>query len=122
MNAAVTIPLVAAAAFAAMGALALWRPAAVTGYFGLYALNADLRNEVRAVYGGFGLAMAAMLGIAAFAESIAGGILLTVAAALAGMAGGRTVAWLLERSGRWPVVFGLAELSGATALLAVALN
>ena len=112
----VIAPLIVAAGFLAMGLVALWQPVAVTRLLNLYTLNADLRNEVRAVYGGFGLAMTLMLVIAAYSETLAGGIMLTVAAALGGMAAGRVVAWLLERSGRWPVVFGMVEAAAAVAL------
>ena len=44
-------------AFIAMGVMALLRPAQVLAYFGLHNLTPDLRNEVRAVYGGFGVAL-----------------------------------------------------------------
>ena len=114
-------PFIVAAGFLAMGLVALGQPVAVTRLLDLHTLNADLRNEVRAVYGGFGLAMSLMLVLAAFSDALAGGIMLTVAAALGGMAAGRVVAWLLERSGRWPVVFGVVEVVAAAALLRAAL-
>ena len=54
------------------------------------------RSEVRAVYGGFGLAIAGVLVFAAIADGdLRKGILITVGAALAGMAFGRLAAAVL---------------------------
>lgn len=47
-------------AFAAMGAGAIAFPGLVLGQFGIDALTREARNEVRAVYGGFGLAVSAL--------------------------------------------------------------
>jgi hypothetical protein len=55
---------VAMAAFLLMGMGALARPTLVTAQFGMPDLTAAGRNEVRAVYGGFGVLMAWMLLIA----------------------------------------------------------
>jgi Domain of unknown function (DUF4345) len=60
---------------------------------------------VRAVYGGFGVAIAGLL-VAAPTTAMAPGIYLTVAVALAGMAGGRVVSAVIERpSGLYPEWF-----------------
>jgi hypothetical protein len=83
--------------FVGMGLLALASPEAITRPFGIPALTPAGRNEVRAVYGGFGLAVAAMLMLALYTPALRAGILLAVAASLAGMAGGRVVAALVER-------------------------
>ncbi len=56
------------------------------------------RAEVRAVYGGFGLAIASMLAVALATPDLRTGILTTVAAALAGMAFGRLVSALVGRT------------------------
>jgi hypothetical protein len=75
-----------AAGFAAMGLLAR----EVLAQFGVEVGTADGRNEVRAVYGGFGLAVAALLAVAAVGDPSTGeGIVVAVAFALAGMAAGR---------------------------------
>ena len=60
MNANTLLGLIASA-FLLMGLGALWRPVLVTAQFGIPSLTRDGRNEVRAVYGGFGLAMALVL-------------------------------------------------------------
>src|SRR5213596_2010060 len=93
-----------AALFAAMGVYALAAPAAVLATFGVDVGTPDGRAEVRAVYGGFGLAVAALLAVAAAdGGSAREGILVAVGFALAGMAAGRLVARVSERpSGFYP--------------------
>jgi hypothetical protein len=114
---------VMAAGFAAMGAFALVRPAEVLALFGVAVTSPDGRSEVRAVYGGFGLAVAALLAVAAAGGGNAReGILVAVGFALAGMAAGRVISRATERpSGFYPVwFFCLVESVGAGALLAAA--
>ena len=83
--------------FLGMGLLALLNPAAVVRPFGMSLPKPESRAEVRAVYGGFGLAIAAMVGLAATHQDLRAGILLTVAAALGGMAFGRVVSGIVDR-------------------------
>ena len=83
--------------FAGMGLLALVSPEFITRTFGTTTLTAAGRNEVRAVYGGFGLAVALMLALALDDPELRTGVLLAVAASVAGMAAGRLVAALVER-------------------------
>src|SRR5262245_63350210 len=83
--------------FVGMGLLALVSPESISDTFGTPTLTPAGRNEVRAVYGGFGLAVAAMLVLALNAPTLRAGVLLAVAASLAGMAAGRLVAALVER-------------------------
>jgi hypothetical protein len=110
--------LLIAAAFAAMGLMALVRPEGIVAYFGTRELTRDGRNEVRAVYGGFGLAIAALLCGAQYHAALRPGALLAVAVALLGMAGGRVVSALLDGPpGRWPWIFMGVELAGGAALL-----
>lgn len=110
-----------AAAFAAMGLVALARPERIVGYFGTPSLTRDGRNEVRAVYGGFGLAVAGLLCIATTHAGIRAGAVLAVAVALLGMATGRLVSVLIDGApGRWPWVFMGIELAGGCVLLAAA--
>jgi uncharacterized protein DUF4345 len=112
-----------AAGFAAMGLYALATPARVLALFGVRVDTAEGRNEVRAVYGGFGLAVAALLGVAATGSGdLREGILVTVAFALAGMAAGRVLGGLVDRpGGLWPVwAFCAIEAAGAALLLAAA--
>ena len=90
-----------AVGFALMGLLALPRPAAVLAQFGVTLDTADGRNEVRAVYGGFGLAVAALLVIAALGDpATAEGIVVATAFALIGMAGGRLLSAAIETGRR----------------------
>ena len=87
-----------AVAFALMGIGALVRPTVVTRQFGIPALTPEGRSEVRAVYGGFGLAAAAMLVVAITSPDLRAGIAITVAVALFGMAVGRVVSAVIDRS------------------------
>lgn len=92
-----------------MGLSALIRPAFVVSFVGLVPSGADARNEVRAVYGGFGIALAALLVLTAESSVLRPGVLLAAATALLGMAAGRVLSLLLERTGRWPLVFLAVE-------------
>lgn len=81
--------------FAAMGGVMLWKPEYLTRLTGVELSTVESRNEVRAVYGGFGVAMALAMFIAMVYSPLSGGILLTSGLALIGMAAGRGYsAWL----------------------------
>jgi hypothetical protein len=111
--------------FAAMGLYALSRPADLLTGFGVSVESVEGRNEVRAVYGGFGLAVAAALVLAGgWPVPARNGVLLAVAIALAGMAAGRVVGVAVERPSRfYPVWFWFcAEMVMAVILSAAALT
>jgi hypothetical protein len=94
MSAAIVI---VAVGMALMGLAALVKPAVIWAPFGVEPTTPASRSEVRAVYGGFGLAIAGVLVFAAEAGAgIREGILLTVAVSLFGMAAGRVVSALFE--------------------------
>jgi len=108
--------------FAGMGCYALAAPTAIIRPFGITLGGAPARSEVRAVYGGFGLAIAGVLGFAAVAGGdVRTGILIAVGAALAGMAFGRLVSAVLdERTAFYPNWFYcLVEALAAAALFAI---
>jgi uncharacterized protein DUF4345 len=108
--------------FAGMGVYALAAPAALVRPFGITLGESAARSEVRAVYGGFGLAIAAVLMYSAVAGGdVRTGIVITVAAALAGMAFGRlTSAVLGDRAGWYPNWFYfVVESVAAAALFAI---
>ena len=110
--------------FAGMGAVALVRPAIVWAPFGVAPTTPASRNEVRAVYGGFGIALAILLVVADNAATgFRDGVLVAIAVALAGMAAGRIVGFVVEpRSARgFPALFGVIEVLLAAALLGAAL-
>ncbi len=105
--------------FAGMGLYALAAPAAMLRPFGFAVASDTERAEVRAVYGGFGIAMAAVLGYAPAAPAgIGTGIVLTVGVALAGMALGRAISGMLgDRTSFYPNWFYcLVEAVAAAAL------
>jgi hypothetical protein len=106
--------------FAAMGLYGLVAPAALLAPFGTEVTSADGRNEVRAVYGGFGLAVALALALAAAdTGGLRDGVVAAVALALAGMGCGRIISMLVDRpSAFYPTVFFLlVEFALAAALL-----
>lgn len=109
--------IVVALLFALMGLAAFARPRTLVAPFGLVADTPDARNEVQAVYGGFGLAVAGTLIACLWYPQYRDGVVLAVAASLAGMAGGRAVAALRERPGRMPVIFFFVEVIGAALLV-----
>lgn len=119
----VAVTVVVAVFFLGMGVYALAAPAALIRPFGVTLESPTSRSEVRAVYGGFGLAIAAVLGYAAFrGGDLAKGVLITVGIALAGMALGRIVSAILDTPTpfypNWLYFF--IEVIGAGALFLVA--
>jgi hypothetical protein len=102
--------------FLLMGLYALVAPGRVLSLFGVAVTTVDGRSEVRAVYGGFGVAMSVLLLVAG--ATIRDGVLACLAVALLGMAGGRVVAALLDGGpGVFPWLFGGVEVAMAVALL-----
>ncbi len=119
---AVAVIAVIGVFFAGMGIYALAAPAAIIRPFGITLGEAASRSEVRAVYGGFGLAIAGVLVFAAVEQGdIRTGILITVGAALAGMAFGRIVSAVVDtRTAFYPNWFYcLVEAVAAAALFAI---
>jgi hypothetical protein len=86
-----------AALFAAMGIFALLWPARIMAFFGTSELTLAGRNEVRAVYGGFGLAAAAALTWGLLSPRLAPGIFFALGLALWGMAAGRGISVLIDK-------------------------
>jgi hypothetical protein len=116
---AVAVIGVIAVFFLGMGVYALAAPAAIIRPFGITLSEAASRSEVRAVYGGFGLAIGGVLIYAAIAGGeLRTGILFAVGAALAGMAFGRLAAAVLgDRTAFYPNWFYfLVEAVAAAAL------
>jgi len=111
---------VIAVGFAGMGLAALVKPALVWAPFGVVPSTPASRNEVRAVYGGFGIAFAALLFVAdGWATDVRAAVLLTVAIALLGMAGGRVFSALVEPKALigYPGFFLVLEVALAGLLL-----
>ena len=109
-----------ALAFAFMGLVAIVSPTRVTRQFDIPQLTAAGRNEVRAVYGGFGLSVALALIIALESQSLRPGLCMAIAFALAGMAIGRLISASLDRQlAAFPRLYLGIEAVGA-ALLAYA--
>lgn len=119
---ATTVIAVVGFFFLAMGLYALAAPAALAAPFHLSVETPESRSEVRAVYGGFGIAMAAVLGAAALnLGDLRSGAVATVGFALIGMAGGRLVSRLFDTPVQfYPIWFYFAVelVSGGLLLLA----
>ena len=105
--------------FFGMGLYALVAPASLIRPFGVTLVQPDSRAEVRAVYGGFGLAIAGVLAYAALNPSVGQPILITVAVALVGMAVGRLISAVVDdRTAFYPNWFYfLVEVVLAAALV-----
>lgn len=105
--------------FLGMGLYALVAPASLIRPFGVTLSRPESRAEVRAVYGGFGLAVAGVLVYAALNPSVGPAILITVAVALTGMAVGRLISAVVdERTAFYPNWFYfLVEVVLAAALV-----
>lgn len=113
---------VVAVFFAGMGLAALVKPAFIWAPFGVVPTTPESRNEVRAVYGGFGVATAVLLFVAdGWATEERAAVLVTVAIALLGMAAGRVVSAFVEPKALigYPGLF-LAIEAGLAALLLAA--
>lgn len=111
-----------AALFLAMGLYALVAPGKILRPLGLVVETPQTRSEIRAVYGGFGVAIAGVLILALSDAAIRPGVLVTVGAALAGMAAGRVLSRVADTSTPLSPVwlYFLFEALGAAALFAAA--
>ncbi|WP_030433373.1 DUF4345 domain-containing protein [Allokutzneria albata] len=114
---------VVAVFFLAMGGYALVAPAALARPFRIRIDTPESRSEIRAVYGGFGLAIAGVL--AAAAADVGGirtGVVITVGVALAGMALCRLVSRAVDPgTAFYPIWFYFCvEVVAAALLFAVA--
>lgn len=120
---AVVVLAITAVFFLGMGVFALAAPATMLQPFAIALPQPKSRSEVRAVYGGYGVAMAAVLTAAAVDPGFhRSGIMITVGAALAGMAFGRLVSAVVDkRTPFYPNWFYcLVEVIAGAALLATA--
>lgn len=117
MNFAVAV---VAVFFAGMGLAALVKPAFIWAPFGVIPATPEARNEVRAVYGGFGVAIAVLLVVAdGWSADARAAALVTVAVALLGMAAGRLVSAVVEPKALvgFPGLFLAIEVGLAALLL-----
>ncbi|WP_231744546.1 DUF4345 domain-containing protein [Mycobacterium sp. GA-1199] len=109
--------------FAGMGTYALAAPEALVRPFGTTLGGTAARAEVRAVYGGFGVAIACVLAYAVIdGGALRAGTVITVGGALAGMAFGRVVSAVIDqRTSFYPNWFYfLVEAVAAAALFMAA--
>ena len=108
---------IVSAFFFGMGVTALLVPTRVLALFGTDVRTRDTRNEIRAVYGGFGVAVAGVLAYARTHPELEAGILTAIAVGVFGMAAGRVWSALVDRgAGFFPALFFAVELAIAAAL------
>jgi hypothetical protein len=104
--------------FGAMGASAFVNPVFITKQFDIHSLSIAGKNEVRAVYGGFGLFMSIALIIALLLPELRNGVCLTVSFALGGMSFGRMISAIMDASiSKLPVFYGTIEFMAALLIL-----
>ncbi len=85
--------------FLGMGVVALTQPAHVVDRFGVTVESLDGRNEIRSVYGGFGVAVALLLGWAVVTDGRGELWIPSVIAVLCfGMAVGRVLSMIADRT------------------------
>ncbi|WP_203336116.1 DUF4345 family protein [Nocardioides limicola] len=100
--------------FLGMGIVGLLRPDRVVDRFGTVVNTVDGRNEIRSVYGGFGIAVALLLGWSLVTDGPGQRwIPIAIAVAIGGMALGRGVSMLLDRSRGSAVVWRYVLLEAA---------
>ena len=103
--------------YLALALAAFARPSTLLAGFGIAASGCDARNEIRAVYGGFPLAVALLVGWCLFGGEYAVGILVALTTATLGIALGRTISGVIDRRiGRLPAIFVGVELVVAALL------
>ena len=100
-----------------MGIIAILNPQFVADIVGYKAiLGIDGKNEIRAVYGGFGLLIAGLLYYSKD-TNLEIGVKLTVATSLIGMASGRIVSLMIDKEiNPMSVIFLSSEISMAAML------
>lgn len=121
--AVVVVVAIVAVFFAGMGIFALVAPQALVAPFGITLQGGEGRTEVRAVYGGFGIAIAVLLAVAATDPASHSGILVAVGVAVLGMAFGRAVGRAWDRPvSFYPLwfYFWVEIVAGAMLLIAAA--
>jgi hypothetical protein len=105
--------------FLLMGIAALGQPAMVLALFGTDVRHRDTKNEIRAVYGGFGVAVAGLLAYGLVDPVLRPGLVAAIAVAVLGMAAGRLWSVVVDRgAGFYPRLFFAVEVAIAAALLA----
>jgi hypothetical protein len=105
-----------------LGVMAFRHPRHLLRGFGIDTQTIDARNEVRGIYGGFPLAMSAILIGSLFAPHLKDGIAICIGAATLGMCLGRAISGIIDHKlGKLPKLFGAIELAIAAILILPAL-
>lgn len=103
--------IIAGIFFLLMGLAALIRPNFIVSIFGVSETNPEFRNEIRAVYGGYGLLAGIGLIICKlYFIKLQTGFAFAFALSLAGMAVGRIISLKIEKTNKVPIIFIVLEL------------
>ena len=115
--------MIVAVGLVIMGLVALAKPIAIVGFFDGTAETVNARNEIRAVYGGFGVCLGMLVLLASFLiPHHAVGIYIAVGVALAGMALGRVISAIIEVPSFWPWFFFGVETIAALMMFSVVID
>ncbi len=108
----------------AMGASAAIDPVATLSFLSAGDLGPDMRNEVRAYYGGLNIGLGLVLLYSLRRTAEAKGVLITVIVAFAGTATLRILSFAIEMpASDWPLIFfGLESATAALLYLALRLD
>jgi Domain of unknown function (DUF4345) len=97
--------------FGAIGVTAMVRPTNLLRDFTIVAPEPESRNEIRGVYGGFPLMVSGLLFFSLTRPDLSDGILLALALCSTGMAAGRIVSAVIDRTmGKHPALWMALEL------------
>ncbi len=102
--------------FLGMGCLGLFLPQFISSLFDVKLDSVNGRNEVRAVYGGFGIALTLAIFFAIKQPHLRRGISFCLSLSMFGMAFGRLVSSCIEQPGAICWVFVVVECLLATAI------
>ena len=122
---AAALAIACAVALAGMGVAGLVSPQFVVGRFGIRLDAPDSRTEVRAVYGGYGIAVAALvIWVVATGSPLAPGVLIAMGVSMTGMAAGRLAGAAAERAVPfgWAGAFFLVECALGAAFFVAAMR
>ena len=117
MTLATVVLWICAGSYAGFGLLFLALPERMAGTVELEARSATARTEIRAMYGGLELGIAAFLGFCALNPELLGLGLLASALLLGGIGAGRLIGAAIARTAA-PLTVGLTVLELGTAALA----
>lgn len=106
--------------FILMGMTTLIHPTIINKLFEIDGKSGSFNNEVRSVYGGFGIFFGILtLSLIFTFEIYRDGVILAQATALFGMASGRIYSFIFEKTNKFPIIFLIVEIFLGFLLLSI---